>query len=169
MILGIMKKDMLWEGTIKLVDWDNFFETEQTLTLNIGGDCIVDELTDVHENGYRFLLDHQAEILKTSIDEIYDHYPIWQEEYSYEEEEKSLLMPDITDMEDLKSLLKPRRIYILDTKLDNLPYLGIEFQCSWNEEHGVGVMLYKDRVIKVGGADTAFLNWIAEEDKEKYS
>jgi hypothetical protein len=28
-------------------------------------------------------------------------------------------------------------------------------------------MLYKNRVIMLGGSDTAFMSWIAEEDKEK--
>lgn len=36
---------------------------------------------------------------------------------------------------------------------------------SWDAEHGLGVMLHRDRVVKVGGADTALLEWIAANDR----
>jgi hypothetical protein len=163
----LMKKDMLWEGTIKLDNWDNYYETDLKLVLNIGGDCIVDEITDIHENGYRYLLDNQVDILRIVIDEIYSHYARWQEEYGYDEEEKRLIMPNMNDKQGLREILKPIRIFILDIESGGLPYIGIEFQCSWDEEHGLGVMFHENRVVEIGGADTAFLSWIAEEDKRE--
>lgn len=39
----------------------------------------------------------------------------------------------------------------------------------WDIEHYFGVMMLYDRVVKLGGADTSFLTWIAEEDLEKKS
>ena len=43
-------------------------------------------------------------------------------------------------------------------------YLGFHFICSWDEDHDYGVMMHKERVVKMGGGDVAFLSWIAEEE-----
>ncbi len=43
-------------------------------------------------------------------------------------------------------------------------YVGYGFACDWDPEHGAGVMTHGDRVVAVGGADTAVLSWIAKRD-----
>lgn len=45
-----------------------------------------------------------------------------------------------------------------------MAYVGFSFWCTWDDEHGLGVMTHKNRVVKIGGVDTALLNWIAESD-----
>ena len=165
MIPNLSKNGILWEGMIELVEWEKCYENKLTLTLNVGGDCIVDEITDIHENGFKYLVEHQFNILNVALNEVYRRYPLWQEEYGYDEEEKKSLMPNLACIEDLKKLMTPQKVYIMDVEINSMPYIGIEFQCRWDEEHGVGLMFHKNRVVKVGGADTAFLTWIAEEDK----
>ena len=44
--------------------------------------------------------------------------------------------------------------------------MGFKFGCTWDDEHGLGVMTHRGHVVEVGGADTAFLEWIAEADAE---
>lgn len=65
---------------------------------------------------------------------------------------------------DFSKLMLPKRIYILDIEKDNLSYIGFSFSCSWDDEHGYGVMMHKNRVVKMGGEETAFLSWVAEKD-----
>ena len=48
-----------------------------------------------------------------------------------------------------------------------MPYVGYEFGCEWEDEHGLGVLMHGTRVVDVGFADTAILLWIAEADAEK--
>jgi hypothetical protein len=55
-------------------------------------------------------------------------------------------------------------VHILSVARDGI---GLQFGCTWDEEHGLGVMTHRDRVVQVGGADTSFLTWIAEEDAER--
>jgi hypothetical protein len=43
-------------------------------------------------------------------------------------------------------------------------YFGLILGCTWDDEHGLGAMLHRTRVIDLGGADTAVLAWIAERD-----
>lgn len=44
------------------------------------------------------------------------------------------------------------------------PYVGVEFDCSWDPEHGAGALMNGKRVVEVGLGDTAILLWIAEQD-----
>ena len=50
---------------------------------------------------------------------------------------------------------------------DGVPYVGYEFGCEWDEEHGLVVLMHGTRLIEVGFADTAILLWIAERDAEE--
>lgn len=166
MIPNINRKDIFWEGSLLLEKWNEFYEEDLQLGLNIGGDCIVDEVTEIHEVGYNYLVLMQKEILDKIFHVVFENYSSWQDEYGYDDEEKAVFMPDISSVAGLKALMYPEKVFIMDVENEKMPYIGVQFKCKWDEEHGVGMMLYKDRVVKVGGADTAFMTWIAEEDKE---
>jgi hypothetical protein len=47
---------------------------------------------------------------------------------------------------------------------EGLPYIGYEFGCTWDDEHGLGVLMHGRRVVEVGDAGTAITLWIAERD-----
>lgn len=97
------------------------------------------------------------------------NYPALQQQYGYDAEELEEYMPSVNCIEDFKNMLSPGRIYILNVEKDGIAYIGFQFWCLWDEEHGYGVMMHKERIVKTGGADTAFLSWIAEEDKDNKS
>ena len=42
--------------------------------------------------------------------------------------------------------------------------MGNEFECKWDSEHGVGVLMHDNRMVEIGGADTSFTLWMAEQD-----
>jgi hypothetical protein len=46
-------------------------------------------------------------------------------------------------------------------------YVGYAFGCDWETEHGLGVMMHRDRIVAWGGADHAYLTWIARRDAEQ--
>ena len=73
-------------------------------------------------------------------------------------------MPDIFSADDLKPLVGLYAVNVHQIEKDALPYLGFEFGCTWDSEHGLGVLRHGTRVVEVGGADTAILLWIAERD-----
>ncbi len=166
MIPNIIHKDIFWEGSLLLENWNKFYGKELQLILNIGGDCIIDEVTETHESGYNYLISKQKEILETIFNAVFENYSTWQEEYGYDENEKAMFMPDILNATDLKPSIYPEKVFIMDVEIEKMPFIGVQFKCKWDEEHGIGIMLYKDRVVKVGGDDMAFMTWVAEEDKE---
>ena len=47
---------------------------------------------------------------------------------------------------------------------DGLAYYGLELGCTWDEEHGAGVILHGSRVVAVGQADTSFDPHAVEKD-----
>jgi hypothetical protein len=58
-------------------------------------------------------------------------------------------------------------VHLHPIKRADLPYLGFELGCTWDEEHGLGVLMHGTRAVAVGGSDTALLLWIAEEDARR--
>lgn len=165
MIPNLTLIDDYWEGSILLEEWNKFYGQDLRLMLNIFGDVEVNEVTEIHERGYHYLISQQKEILESMLDAVFENYTIWQEKYGYDEQAKALYMPDILNAVELKPLLRPQNIHILDVEMEQMPYIGVEFECTWDREHGVGIMLYKNTIVEIGSADTAFMSWIAEEDK----
>lgn len=72
--------------------------------------------------------------------------------------------PEVNGVDDLRGLVGLYGVHVLTPSKDGVAYVGLEFGCTWDEEHGAGVMLHRDRVVDVGGADSSFLGWIAERD-----
>lgn len=75
--------------------------------------------------------------------------------------------PAIATEDDLKRNVGLYAVNIHQVNSDGVPYLGYEFGCEWDDEHGAGVLMHGTKVVSVGLADTAFLLWIAELDAEQ--
>jgi len=73
-------------------------------------------------------------------------------------------MPDLKDIKDFAELLFPINFYVTAVVKEDYPYIGFGFSCSWDGEHGLGVMTHKDSIIEIAGADMAFDTWTAEKD-----
>lgn len=154
---------------IQLEEWQSFFEEEEIIPCEIlFEDEEEEELTEEHENGINYLESNQTEILESILTELLKVYPKWQKDYGYSEEDKPDFMPDVKEIKDFADLISPSAVYITSVFKDDLPYIGFLFSCSWDSEHGLGVMTHKNRIVEIGGADTAFLTWIAEKDNDKH-
>lgn len=160
----------LLEGEILLEEWNDFFNNECSIymTIQLEEDTILEELLPEHLKGYGYVVKHQTKILDAILNELLKQYPKMQAQYGYDEEEKVECMPDVSHIQDLSALLSPSTIFILEVSKGGFPYIGCLFSCKWDEEHAFGAMMYKDRVVEIGGADTAFLSWIAQNDLDKY-
>ncbi|BEP66767.1 MULTISPECIES: hypothetical protein [unclassified Variovorax] len=47
------------------------------------------------------------------------------------------------------------------------PYIGLDFSCAWEHEHGYGLMMAGTEIVETGGADVGALSWIAARHAEK--
>lgn len=86
------------------------------------------------------------------------------EDYDIKENEEDL--PTVASADGLSKVIALEEINVHQISKDGVPYVGYQFSCLWDEEHGLGVLMHDKRVIEIGGADTAFLLWIAERDRD---
>ena len=155
-------KKQIESGSVKLSAWAGFQSrqgdyaskdsdepSDGTVKIDIGGDVAGENLIkEEHINAYKYLVENQTRIKEEII--------------------RSLVKerPEVSNPEELKNLIGLSSIHLLNVKKDKTAYVGYELGCEWDDEHGLGVMTYKDRIIKIGGADYSILSWIAEDDLE---
>src|SRR5262249_34531063 len=109
-------------------------------------------------------IENEASLSKALISSLVKRYPLLQERYGYSGKEKTELMPDIKSADDLRMLIGLHSLNVHPIQKNGIPYVGFEFGCTWDQEHGLGVLMHGTRTVEIGGADTAILQWIAEED-----
>lgn len=112
----------------------------------------------------QWLLDHEAEVAPAVLEGLLAEYPKLQQLYGYEGEERETYMPDVSSRDDFRQLIGLHEVHVLPLLREGIPYIGFEFGCTWDGEHGLGVLMHGTRVVEVGDAATAFTLWIAERD-----
>lgn len=120
---------------------------------------------------YQYLKDHEAEVTQAICKAILKRYPGWREDYGYEGddtgEDDDAYMPPVKTIDDLRNLIGLGIVHVMDVAKAGHAYVGFELGCTWDEEHGCGVMTHKSRVIEAAQADTAFDQYACEDDGGK--
>lgn len=166
------------QGTVHLAAWEGFQRRgvsynakdskespEDTVKITVGEYVSAQSLLSLSPEqvaAYNFLVKEQSSIKQHIFNALLPEYNKWRQEYGYEEGDES--MPDVAHTTEFKNLIGLSYVHILDLSKEGAAYVGYEFGCTWDEEHGLGVMTHKDRVIEIGSADTSFESWIAEKD-----
>jgi hypothetical protein len=178
-IPNIKLVDDKFEGKISLPIWKDFQNKQGAygsldesrisngeFGISIGGDMVVDYpmIKIEHINAYDYLTIHSEQVQNSILTRLLTDYKNLQTEYGYDEYEAKEFMPDVGKIEQFKRLIGLSQIHIMEISKDNIAYVGYEFGCSWDDEHGIGFMTHKDRIIEFGGADTSFLTWVAKKD-----
>lgn len=86
---------------------------------------------------------------------IYKKYPQWRETYDPDSDD-TIEMPVLKSAEGLRKLIRIHTVHLWTTAKGGESYVGLEISCSWDGEHGLGVLTHKGKVTDIGGADTAF-------------
>lgn len=97
---------------------------------------------------------------------VFEAYPNWRRQY-FEDfciEENKHDLPTLTSTGSLKQVIELEEIHVHQISKDGIPYVGYQFSCTWDEEHGLGVLMHGKRVVEMDEAATAFTLWIAERD-----
>ena len=66
------------------------------------------------------------------------------------------LMPSVQSLEELRPLIGLMVVWVHPWTKEGMAFVGLEFHCTWDQEHGVGVLMHRDRVVSIGDADHAF-------------
>lgn len=123
-------------------------------------------LTPAEIASVEWLIENATVISEGMIASLYAKYSGLKERREQLTDEDNEVGPKLDSGDDLHSLLGLHTIYIHQVEKDGIPYVGFEFGCDWETEHGLGVLMHGNRTVQIGYADTAFLRWIAEEDRD---
>jgi hypothetical protein len=167
-----------WTGTIKLPAWKGFQnrlgayaarvakkKSDGTCRLSI--DVAEPQATPSAEQAeaFRFLIANQEAVRDAILQAVFDEYPFeYQSRYLELRGPTEPGLPDLEQPEQLKTLLGLSSVLIHPTARDGIAYVGYDFGCAWDEEHGEGVMMHRDRVVGIGYADVAIDEWVAKHD-----
>jgi len=165
---GFRWDDYFWVTEVNLDTWRVFGESSIELTFAPEGR---DEspLKEEEIELVRWVIENEKPILDSLIDALLKEYPKIKEEYSgwMDEEEVVELLPEVETKEDLKKLISSPSINVHQILNKSAPFIGIQFNCSWDDEHALGILMYGSKVLEIGGADTAILLWMAEKHAKK--
>lgn len=169
------------EGTVSLPIWktfqsrqgeygslDSHESSDGIFGISIGGDMVMDNpsITLDHVNAYNYLNSHSEQVYKAILTRLLSEYKNLQADYGYDEDDAKEIMPDVNGVDQFKNLIGLSQIHLMNVSKDGFAYVGYEFGCKWDDEHGLGFMTHKDRIIDFGGADTSFLTWVPRKDLE---
>ena len=169
-----------WEGSITLASWSGFqsrlgsYGAVSSAGTSDGTARLYVSTTDDKKNtpsleqaeALRHLLAHESTTRDAVLAAILRDYPAMRDSFGYDEADAEELMPEVSSVGQFCNLLGLSTLHVLSVAKDGTAYVGFEFGCTWDTEHGLGVMTHRGRVVDVGGADTSFLKWIAERDLE---
>lgn len=121
---------------------------------------------------FQHLLDHEQTIRDTVLQGIFEVYSQWRESYfgpisidggktyrpitEFPELYHPEKMPEISSPNELARLIRPDTVHVLAQSIDGFTRIGFSFACKWDEEHGLGVLTHKGKVVAVGDGTEAF-------------
>jgi len=166
--------DGRFEGKVSLPVWKDFQNTQELydsleavrglneeFRISIGGDMVVANptITPEHINSYNYLITHSEQISNSILTRLFSEYKNLRNEYGYEENDTDETMPDVDNIEQFKKLVGLSQVHLMNVSKDNIAYVGYQFDCNWDDEHGLGFMTHRDRVVAFGGAHTSSPFW----------
>lgn len=143
-ILGEFQYEYMWQRKDKLY----IFGKEFDIILFVEGKE-ESEFTAVQRQAYsQFLLNKEALTLQME-QAIYEYYQSVNGEYrGMYEEESDVYAPIISDKSQLRGLIKPQSITLIDSSDDR--EINVLFKTKWDLEHGVGIKLINEKIHIVG-------------------
>lgn len=115
--------------------------------------------TDAQMQALSFLLESCKHVTAALLVALRRHYDEWRPRYEdFLGEEIERLMPAIKTDTELLPLIELQSVYVHPAESEGVAYIGMGFRCTWDVEHGLGVILHRDTVVEIEGADISF-NW----------
>ena len=108
---------------------------------------------------YRFLRESEADVTAAVLGGIFAEYPKLREFMGANKDNyphDKFPMPVVKAPAELKRLIGPKTFTVLAYGKGGVAYVGMEFRCTWDPEHRVGVMTHMSRVLAVGEGDMSF-------------
>lgn len=149
-----------WDGTIDLS-----FGVGATLSVTPYNPSVNRSPSDYQAKALTFLLERGDEVFAEVLAAVRPYYERMRPKYrDFLGSDFNLLMPTLAAPTDLGRLIDLRHVHIHPWTKDGIGYVGLQFGCTWDQEHGLGALMHLDRVVDVGCADVSFAWAPAEGD-----
>jgi hypothetical protein len=121
-------------------------------------------LSDRERDLVKWLIDNQDSVHDAMLERLFDEYPTMREQCLdlFGKDEAKRVLPKLRSPNQLKDIVGISSINVHQIEQDGRPFIGVELDCTWEIEHGVGILLHGDQPLEIGGADTAITLWVAE-------
>lgn len=156
---GRLKPDTI-NKEIKLTTRFNSFDT----TAEVLFWDTKDSISSIQRKNYEGFISKQDLLTPEILQKIFEFYKDSYKDYragwkaggNMEDKDLEKFLPNPTTPKNLKSFITPATIHIQNTKYCKEGTLGIEFDCSWDIENGLGVKIENWKVVEAGVAETSY-------------
>lgn len=148
-IFGEIEYDYIWFRRSKI----KFFYNEVDIMLMIAGDDD-GQFEDGQYESYQALINKWNKIQETFLEPILEYYKQKRKELGYDIQ-LNKNYPEIKSTKELLNYITLVGIKVHYSDIYGGRSIGITFDCSWDEENGLGLRLNNEEVIDVGYQDIA--------------
>jgi len=113
---------------------------------------------------YAYFKENQAEITETIMAALLKFYTKLRRTWLKNNPEMEAELPEIHTTAEMRRNVGLGTLHMFDVAKKGHAYFGLELGCTWDEEHGAGVVLHRGRVVDVGQGDTGFDTHAAAKD-----
>lgn len=156
-----------WEGKTCLPGWAGFqsrggpYSWKDSASPSDGSATLIVKVHDseIHRNpseAQRQALEFQIKSGDEVVQSVLAALLPWYREVKRNCELDDDLMPSVSSSDEFRKMMGLSQVHIHSHLRDGLGYVGLEFGCDWDEDHGFGVMLHGASVVDIGSAETSF-------------
>jgi len=141
-----------WDGSVDLL-----FGKSATLTVTPYDPSVSRIPSQAQCQAMTFHLEHGNQVFAAVLAALRPYYMEMRPRYlSFLGSNAESLMPSVHSAEDLHRLIDLRHVHVHPWTKDGVGYVDLQFGCTWDQEHGFGVLMHRDRVVSIGSADVSF-------------
>ena len=102
------------------------------------------------EKAINYFIDNEERVLNAICEGVIRHSSTIRERY------KALPdFPELNTIDDVKRNIVVETIHVLGEEKEGVGYLGFNCDCTWDDEHGMGILMHKDRCVDAGEVEIA--------------
>lgn len=141
-----------WEGEIDLA-----FGANAGLSVHLHDPSVDRTPTQIQSEALRYHLENGERIVSAVLTALQPYYDEMRPRYlEFLGDEAERLMPPVSDSQQLRPLIEFGHVHVHPWAKSGVGYVGLQFGCTWDQEHGLGVLLHRNRVVDIGGAEVSF-------------
>ena len=105
---------------------------------------------------FEYFVANEKEITKLTLEKMASWFTEYHGCYWQDSGASQQLIEHAGTFNGIQETIRVGSVYFNNKSTDGYAYVGITFDCPWEIEHGVGILLHKNRIVDIGGNDMAY-------------